>query len=52
MRFRLDCGFVFVVDFGYLSDIRSFNRVLLGFLRVGEWGRSGLGLDYGVFRVE
>lgn len=44
MRFRLDCGIVFVFDFSDLNGIRSFSRVLLGFLRIGEWGRSDFGL--------
>ena len=50
VRFRLDCGVIFVVDFSELNDIRNFSRDLLGFLRVGEWERSGLGLDYCVFQ--
>ena len=51
MRYRLDCGVVFVVDFSDLSDIRSFSRDLLGFLMV-EWGLlCDLGQFYGVFRV-
>ena len=52
MIFRLYYGIVFMIDFSYLSGIRSFGRDLLGFLRVGEWRRNGLGLDCGVFRVE
>lgn len=52
MRLRLDCGVVFIVDFSDLSGIRSFSRVLLGFMWVGEWGRSDFGLFYCVFRVE
>lgn len=52
MRFRFDCGIVFVVDFSDLNGIRSFSKFLLGFLRVGEWGRSDLGLFYCDFRVE
>lgn len=51
MRLWLDCDVVFVVDFSYLNGIQSFSRYLLGFLWAGEWGRSDLGLDYGVFRV-
>ena len=46
MKFRLDYEIVFVVDFSDLSDIRSFSRVLLGFLRIGEWGRGDFGLFY------
>ena len=48
----MDCGIVSVVDFSDLSIIRSLSRYLLGFLRIGEWGRSDLGLFYCDFRVE
>lgn len=37
MIFGLDCGIIFMFDFSYLSGIRSFGKVLLGFLMVGEW---------------
>ena len=52
MRFRLDYGSVFVVDFSELGNIRSFSRVLLGFLRVGEWVGVVWGWIDCVFRVE
>ena len=47
MRLWLDCGIVFMVDFSDLSGIRSFSKVLLGFLRIGEWG----GVVWGCFMV-
>ena len=43
MRLCLDYGIVFIVDFSNLSGIRSFGRVLLGFLRLG----SGVGVVWG-----
>ena len=45
MRFRLDCGVVFDIDFSDLSGIRSFSRDLLGFLRAG----NGEGVILGCF---
>ena len=47
MRFRLDCGVVFDIDFSDLSGIRSFGRDLLGFLRV----ESGEGVIWSCFIV-
>ena len=43
VRLCLDYGIVFIVDFSNLSGIRSFGRVLLGFLRLG----SGVGVVWG-----
>ena len=43
VRFRLDCGVIFMVDFSDLRGIRSFSRYLLGFLMVGEWREVILG---------
>lgn len=37
MRFSVDCGVIFMVNYSDLSDIRGFSRNLLGFLRIGEW---------------
>lgn len=49
MRFGVDYNIVFVVDYSDLSDIRSFDKYLLGFLRVGEWVRGDFGLDLMIF---
>ena len=47
MRFEVDYGAIFVVDFSDLSGIRSFSIYLLRFLRVGEWE----GVIWGCFIV-
>lgn len=51
MRFSWDYGIVFVVDFSDLNDIRSFSRVLLGFVWVDRILLGCLRLFLVIFRV-